>query len=296
MAQPTYLLAPNFTFKPSGPIRLGNIIADPLRPHRILTSVDGEALDDPHRYPHVERVTEFSRMVARGKGSDVSMAVWARFLQVAGGGMSGERATRVSAEYTMESLVTEYFVQDPEPVEIAARVAQPRVRDIMSGTRFSRAQPVYMINGVKIAKGLAARREVAQRVSVSVDGEATLTPAGEASLGVRAGGGVDADERDEWTAGEDIVFAYQLLKIAFKGWGAKKRLDVDEFVPKSAILGQDDDDSDVDHDEQYGYKDAEILTSAAAVADIDANDIGRDVVIVGEGDLRAFVISSTSTG
>jgi hypothetical protein len=296
MAQPTYLLVPNFTFKPSGPIRLGNIIADPRCPHRILTSVDAEALDNPHRYPRVERVAEFSRTVARGKGYDVSMAVWVRFLQVVSGGMSGERATRVSAEYTMESLVTEYFVQDPDPAEIAARVAQPRVRDIMSGTRFSRAQPVYMINGLKIAKGLAARREVAQRVSGSVDGEATLTPAGEVCVGAQVGGGVDSDERDEWTAGEDIVFAYQLLKIEFKGWGTKKRMDVDEFVPKSAILGQDDDDSEVDHDGQYGYTDVEILTSAAAVADIDANDVGRDVVVVGEGDLTAFVISSTGTG
>ena len=295
MALPTYLLAPNFNFKPSGPIRLGNIIADPLRPHRILTSVDVEVLNNPHRYPRIERVSEFSRTVARGKGHDVSIALWTRFLQVVGGSVSGERATHVSAEYTMESLVTEYFVQDPDPAEIATRVAEPRVQAIMGGTRFSRAQPVYMINGLKIAKGLAGRREVSQRLSGSVDGAATLTPAGEVSIGAQVKGGADTDERDEWIAGEDVVFAYQLLKIVFKGRGAKKLAEVDEFVPKSAILGQDVDDVEVDNDEQGRYKDVEILTSTATVADIDIKDVGENVV-VGEGDIMASVIVSSGTG
>ena len=56
--QPTYLLAPNFHFKPgTGPIVLGNIIADPLRPHRALTTVDAAIVKAT--YPRIETITDY---------------------------------------------------------------------------------------------------------------------------------------------------------------------------------------------------------------------------------------------
>ncbi|CAK7240635.1 MAG: hypothetical protein STHCBS139747_002081 [Sporothrix thermara] len=104
--QPTYLLAPNFTFKPrTGPIRLGNLIADPLRPHRVLTTIDTDVLSA--RSPRIEEAIEYERSVMRGTGHEVAVSVWAQFLQTVGARLSGERATRVAAEYTMDSLVTE---------------------------------------------------------------------------------------------------------------------------------------------------------------------------------------------
>ena len=111
--QPTYLLAPNFTFKPyTGPIALGSLIADPFRPHRVLTAVDPVAL--AARYPGVENVTEYAHIMARGAGHDISVAIWALFLQTVGSRLSGKRAAHIATEYTMDSLVTEYFVGDPE--------------------------------------------------------------------------------------------------------------------------------------------------------------------------------------
>jgi hypothetical protein len=43
VANPTYLLAPNWTFRPGGSIALGNIIANPLKPHIVLTKPDPDA-------------------------------------------------------------------------------------------------------------------------------------------------------------------------------------------------------------------------------------------------------------
>ncbi|KAL7950668.1 hypothetical protein V8C42DRAFT_307201 [Trichoderma barbatum] len=37
MALETYILAPNFAFGPDGPIRIGNIIADPFYPTKFLS-------------------------------------------------------------------------------------------------------------------------------------------------------------------------------------------------------------------------------------------------------------------
>src|SRR4051812_19876255 len=118
MPQPkTYFLAPNFTFKPyTGPIHLGSLIADPFRPHRVLTTVDEEALKT--RYPRVERLAEYERSVGRTTDHSISIALWAHFLQTVNSGVSGERSSYKMTDYSMESLETEYFVGDPDEAEI----------------------------------------------------------------------------------------------------------------------------------------------------------------------------------
>jgi hypothetical protein len=77
----TYLLAPSFRFKPNGgPIGLGNLIADPLRPHRALTTVDEAKLKST--YPRIETVTEQGRETSHSTGGEVSMAVWPNFCKL----------------------------------------------------------------------------------------------------------------------------------------------------------------------------------------------------------------------
>ncbi|KAK3988998.1 hypothetical protein QBC44DRAFT_328248 [Cladorrhinum sp. PSN332] len=156
MSQPKFLLAPKLSFKPSGKaLQLGNIIADPLRPHRILTSVDSSVLADQTRYPPIETSTDLSRSITRGKGYDVSVAVWARFVELLSAGVSGEKAVHVSATYTAGPLVTERFSQDLDSTEIATRVAEHRVLESATGIygywkdyrdRFSRVKRGFSAN------------------------------------------------------------------------------------------------------------------------------------------------------
>jgi hypothetical protein len=298
--QPTYLLAPNFTFKPyTGPIGLGSLIADPFRPHRVLTAVDTAAL--AARYPRVEKVTEYTRSMARGAGHDIAVAVWAKFLQTVSSRLSGERAAYVANEYTMDSLVTEYFVSDPEHAEIEARVAEPRVRAVMKAESLGFRQPVYMVTGLKIATGFAGKREAGSRTAMTVEGGGAVpTPAGDVEIGASVSGGNDAEERDEWKAGGDIVFAYQLLKIELKGW-KRKRLGIDEFRHKAAYLSLDDDDDadddadddDDDDDEDEGDGNTEIAASVATATDLDAanEDKAATTMIVGDGNGQVSIIS-----
>lgn len=211
--QPTYLLAPNFTFKPrGGPIALGNIIADPFRPHRVLTAIDETARAS--RYPRIETFTELDRTIARGSGHDVAVAVWAQFLQGVGASLSGDRAVEKSSEYTMDALKTEYFVHDPDQTEIEARIREQKVRAVMAGS-FGRRQSVYMINAVKIAKGFSASTTTGKRKGAGV--EAGIPVAEGITTGANISGGVEVSSSDSWRAGEDIIFAYQLLKIELKG-------------------------------------------------------------------------------
>jgi hypothetical protein len=76
-------------------------------------------------------------------------------------------------------------------------------------------KPVYMITGLKIAKKFALKGENSKDNSVDVEGGVEGTPE------VSIGGKVEASKKkktlDEFESENNIIFAYQLLKIRPKG-------------------------------------------------------------------------------
>jgi len=289
--QPTYLLAPNFHFKPgTGPIALGNIIADPLRPHRALTTADAGTLKAT--YPRVETITDYDRSMTRGTSRDVSMAVWAQFVQTVSAKVSGERGTSVHTNYTMDTLETAYFVTDPPLEEIEARLKVPRVQAVVkAGSIPGFRQPVYMVTGLMIAKGFAVLQERGKHRTGEVEVSGNVpTPAGDVRLGANLTKSANTEESDMWKVGEDIVFAYQLLKIEVKGWKGTK-IEYDELRHKAAYLSKDDeDDEDDDEDEITG----QVTVSVASVDNISVSRSigGITTVELGEGESKITCISA----
>lgn len=246
--QPTYILSPNFHFKPgTGPIALGNIISHPLRPHRALTMIDGPTLQK--NYPRIETITDYERTITRGDQRDVSISLWSEFLQAASGKISGGRGRDVQTNYTMDCLETMYFVTDPSLEEIRARLKAPRVQAVTKASRIPGFRtPVYMVTGLMIAKGFSADVENKKHrngeIEISGNAPAPALPVG---AGVNMAESTSTKEGDRWRAGADIVFAYQLLKIEIKGWKGDK-IEYDELRHKAAYLGKDDDDTDEEED------------------------------------------------
>lgn len=294
MAQrPTYFLAPNFTFKPeTGPIHLGSIIVDPLRPQRPLSKVDRPTLEA--RYPRIERFVEAERNLSRDTGHDLALAVWAQFLQSVGPRITGERSISTSTEYTSEFLTTAYFAEDPSDVEIKRRISDPKIQAVMRGDFFTfGGHPVYMITGLKIAKGFVASKGSAKSYAVGLEGTATVPiPIGTVDVGAGISHGQSRGKHDSWKSTEDIVFAYQLLKIKWKGL-KQKRLHVDDFSHKHQLLSNDSDSPDEDHDSRgYSSKTEDdivlepitapdleaIETDGALVTVIEANDAVISIV------------------
>ncbi len=271
---PTYLLAPNFTFKPGGPIALGNIVADPFRPHRVLTAVDAATLAKD--YPRVERFVERESRLSHDASRDASLAVWAQFLNSVGVSASGERGSTTSFEYAMETLETHYFVEDPGHEKIVACVKTPRVQAVMKAGGFGRSQPVYMVTGLKIATGFSTTREKGRHSSSAAEVSCAVpTPAGQVSVGANASGSREFKDRYESKGGEDLVFAYQLLKIELKGW-KNKAVTYDEFRHKAAYLSTDDDDDDhydeSDGEDAAGGSDLEVTATPATASDLRGGD------------------------
>lgn len=223
----TYILAPNFTFERDGPIRLGNIIADPFRPTKVLSTLSHEPLTAKH--------TDFECSFTREKSRSLRGGVWAQFLQTAsasvGGG--GERAT--TSEYTMDSLETVRLKQDPSDEEAAARSREPKVQAaIKSG--LSGAAPVYIVTGLMIAKAFRFSRSVTSTRSGNVGAGVPVTA--EVGVGMDVDASTSTTVGDSMRSGSDIIFAYQLHTIASKGWW-HKRVEAEVYAPKSAFLNND---------------------------------------------------------
>lgn len=289
--QPTYLLAPNFHFRAgTGPIALGNIIADPLRPHRALTTVDAGTLKAI--YPRVETFTYYDRSMKLVTSHDVSMAVWAQFVQTVSAKVSGERGTSMHTNYTMDALDTTYFVTDPPLEEIEVRLKVPRVQAVVkAGSMPGLRQPVYMVTGLMIARGFAALQERGKHKAGEVEVSGNVpTPTGDAGLRANLAKSASTEESDMWKAGEDIVFAYQLLKIEVMGWKGTK-IKYDELRHKAAYLSKDDeDDEEDDEDEITG----QVTASAASVVNLPVSHSSGGIATVelGEGGSKITCISA----
>lgn len=269
---------------------MGNIISHPLQPHRALTTVDAATLDKV--YPRVETFTEYERSITRGDHRGVSISVWAEFLQTVSGKVSGGYGSDVQSNYTMDSLETIYFVVDPPIEEIQARLKVPRVQAVTKVNRIPGFRaPVYMVTGLMIAKGfsIAMENNKLRNGEIEISGNAP-SPVGQVGAGTNLAKSASTEEADKWRAGEDIVFAYQLLKIEVKGWKGE-RVEYDELRHKAAYLSNDDEEETDEEEDDV----EEILISPANASTLPThNDTGNvNVTEVGEGESRVKCISST---
>lgn len=242
----TFILAPNFhlTFDTSSSLYpwLGNIIPDPLNPTR-------RTLDKlpPDRLPqNTVSVQEEDNVYTATKGRTLNASIWANFLQTASAKAGGEVEREETIRYSMKGgIETRYF--EPTDEEVTRRVAESaRIRAAMNSGLFGR-QPVYMITGLKIAKGFEFESDVSSGAAGTAGGSVPVAPEGEASLGAELGGSATRKEGASWKmgGGQDIIFAYQVHIIAAKGWREmRKRIEVDVYHSKQAFLGKRDDGDD----------------------------------------------------
>ena len=291
---PTYFLVPNLNFKANtGPIALGNIIADPFRPNRYLTAVSQDELTS--RYPHVEESVEEKPTISRDKENSTTVSIWAQFLQSVKVGPSGQHDTKMSMDFSMDSLTTRYFDRDPEADEIAARLSEPRVRRAMKADGLRPSEPIYMVTGLKIARGLVAKSTRSKGNSGGAElGGSVPTPAGDVGLGTNFNVMKNQNFTYETTIPEDIVFAYQLLQIRLKGW-RNKNLTFDEFSHKAAFFSHQEDVMDDDDASKEEDENLEVLIEAISEADlksIDEDEIAQRDVIGSEGDRVRIVMFS----
>ncbi|EOD50532.1 hypothetical protein UCRNP2_2694 [Neofusicoccum parvum UCRNP2] len=166
----------------------------------------------------------------------------------------------------MNTLKTLSFRTDPSEESVADLLKDDRVKAAMRWPHWS--HPVYVVTGLKIAEGFELSSEVETKRAIRAGGSAAVTA--DVSVGVQAGGSRTRKEGDSLRAGNDIVLAYQLLKIARKGWRGKA-IAVDEFYPKSGFLA--------DEEDQDGHK-IEVEPGLVTQAEL-SQDLGEEKSIRG---------------
>jgi hypothetical protein len=109
--------------------------------------------------------------------------------------------------FTMKSLDTTYFVNELSVEDITERVNESkRVRIALNMDSTFGIDRVYMVSGIKVAKGFKLIYATSSTYDIEAEGSGLATP------GVSVGAGVGATIRDTRSGGFDsrnnIIFAY----------------------------------------------------------------------------------------
>ncbi len=227
--QKLYLLAPSFDFPPDGAVRLGNLIADPFRPHRALATLPED------RWPTLTTSSQSDRTIVRETQHDGHISAMAQMLQVVSASIGGESSRRGTTELEMTALYSIFFQTDPDLDHVRQLLDVPAVQSLMRSTFWRR--PLFLISGIKIARGFAAS-QVESRLHVAGAGATAAVASTGISVGLDASQSRNSRAGDSFQAGNDVVLAYKLLVVARKGWRSRE-LVLDEYRPKAGFLGDE---------------------------------------------------------
>lgn len=234
-----YIPAPNWDIPAdSDLVVLGRLIKDPKNPERAIPGSAHIPLQPQRIYPGEKRGFSYvSDQLKSGK-----IGIWAKALQVVGGGLDLSQTKAYLDIHEFETLETKYFVPDVD--YIAKAMQDEGVQGFLHATH--KREPIYLITGLKIARGAKVtnkthlQRTVAGEVKVDATTFGAPVEVGpEASLGLRT------SALTSFAGSTDYIFAYRLERIKIK-----KRTDEitsKEYI-KGAMFGRDGDDSD-DEDE-----------------------------------------------
>lgn len=152
------------------------------------------------------------------------LGLWAQFIGVDGIGaeasISAERSDKDM--YKFASVDTEYFFPSPSYVSECMELSE--VQDYLKGYNYKK--PVYLITGLKVAKGASVRLEKVTKVLAKA--EVGLNNPGGTNIqaGPRVEGTLENSLVSTFAESSDIVAGIQCLKLYYKtGWlGGEKKL------------------------------------------------------------------------
>ncbi|KAI1427236.1 hypothetical protein F5Y12DRAFT_180742 [Xylaria sp. FL1777] len=207
---PYFFLAPTWDYpsSSSGPIQLGNIITSVKTPERALYRAPMP--DDSTVFSTAQSQVEFSiEKLFGGK-----LGIFTKLLNaILGFGVDAAVNWEVNdtSHFIFESLETTQF--SPEPGYIHSCVSAEPVRRYLEKSRYRK--PVYIITGLKTARGATARSLKARTVDgdISVGADATSWTGVPVEGGIEIGSKIGGKEHVSWKGTSDFVFAFRVRKL-----------------------------------------------------------------------------------
>lgn len=222
---PTYIPAPNWDIQADSDIVvLGRLIKDPTDPESKIpaypitpsTIYEGKKIDWQTTLDEIR---------------SAKIGLWAQCMQYLGGGMSFSKLKSKLEKHKFETLETSYFM--PENEYFDQVLLDPDVQAYFEVTGWRK--PLYLITGIKIARGASAstetRTETSTHAELKFDGTMAAVP-------INVGPETDYDLTEargvSYGGSTDYIFAYRLTRIKPNRWGEGS--ENQRFV-KGAVFG-----------------------------------------------------------
>jgi hypothetical protein len=240
----TYHLAPNFSTGPVplGPVDLGSILSS-LDDIDVLNERSYTAIPQAETYCHHKTGFTAKRSEMR-KGE---YGIWAQFVgqMGIGGELRWSHESTDEDAYTFKRLDTIYFT--PTPAYLKASMNASDVADWVDGANFA---PVYMVTGLKIARGPSVNMKKGKTREFS--GQLGLqNPAGvPLNVGPKLILSDGRQSEEGWEESDDFIFGIRVKKLMYKrAWLSSKRGDLKSLDHYKGATLLDDDDSESEEEE-----------------------------------------------
>ncbi|KAM5347453.1 hypothetical protein ACJ41O_010458 [Fusarium nematophilum] len=230
---PTYIPSPNWDIPADSDIVvLGRLIKDPKNPESQVPKTSADPIPPPKVYEGEK--TDWQTTLERARSGTIG--IWAKCLQFLGGQLSFSQLKSAMEDHKFANLETKYFVPNDEYLELALQDAGVQAYFQVHNSR----KPVYLITGIKTAKGASISTETSTERSVEaqlkVDGSALGAP-------VEAGPEASWSSKDRrgisYAGSTDYIFAYQLMRLKPKGKGQGS---LNERYVQGAVFGRGEED------------------------------------------------------
>ncbi|KAJ8107058.1 hypothetical protein ONZ43_g6855 [Nemania bipapillata] len=227
-----YFLPPVPEVPIDGPIRLGNIIADPKC---VFEPVNTSPVDPSCCSERVYVSNSGPASIALGKSRKKNIGVFAELPAIVNANIGGEYGTDAGERWSFANLRTIWFVPSVDYVRQSLTDVDVQLY-IQANQSWLGHTNLYMVTGIKIAFGASALSEFA--TSYGFNGTVGLDMS---ALGIPVTVGPDTQLWNGLSLAatsspvEPVVFAFRLRRLKIKANGDVKQLDHN----KKALLGQE---------------------------------------------------------
>ncbi|KAF4463388.1 hypothetical protein FALBO_9781 [Fusarium albosuccineum] len=233
--KPTYIPSPNWDIPADSDILvLGRMIKDPKNPESQVPGSSPDPIPPPKIYEGEK--TDWQTNIERARAGTIG--IWAKCLQVLGGGLSFSQLKSAMEDHKFDSLETKYFV--PGDDYLTRAVQDLGVQAYFEVTKWRK--PVYLITGIKIAKGASVATQSSTETSVQVELKADATTfSAPVEVGPEASWASKDSRGTAYVGSTDYVFAYQLMRMKPKKRG---QAILNESFVEGAAFGNDSEEQE----------------------------------------------------
>ncbi|KAI9766616.1 MAG: hypothetical protein M1840_006427 [Geoglossum simile] len=217
-----YLKAPALEYNLNGPIKIGNIVKDMKYPENPI------AVLDP--LPAIISGSGFGRGEKKHESyASVKLNLSAKIYEVFGVQAEAKGSNALQTVYEFEEIDALYLKTNPTAAD--AKELRDSNKEVKGALNRG---PVYIVTGLKIAKGLKYSNRRTAEKQASLSGQGHITD--EVTVGGKVEGDKGGEDVETYAVKGDTILAHRLHIIKKEGfrWLGEPELDVKTFDPGEA--------------------------------------------------------------